>query len=130
MFLKYKQILAFLLVFSCFLFTALIPNITLAYKSGLDETVQSLGDDEKALTKDSPDKIVGKIVGSLLSFVGVGFFVLVFIGGITWMTAAGNEQQIDKAKQMIIAAVFGLIIVLSAYGITAFIGKTLITSAP
>jgi hypothetical protein len=41
------------------------------------------------------------------------------------MMAQGDEGTIDKAKQTIIAATTGLIIVLAAYAITAFIGGQL-----
>ena len=44
------------------------------------------------------------------------------------MLAQGNEAEVDKAKQILVAAVIGLIIVLSAYAITTFIGNQL-TSA-
>ncbi len=65
---------------------------------------------------------IGKIVGAGLAFIGILFFILMIYGGILWMTAQGNEQQTTKAKGLIIAAVIGLIIVLSAYAITAYIG--------
>jgi len=45
------------------------------------------------------------------------------------MFAQGNEAQVEKAKQTLIAAVIGLIIVLSAYAITAFIGQVLFIGA-
>jgi hypothetical protein len=41
------------------------------------------------------------------------------------MTAAGNQEQINKAKKIITAAVIGIIIVGAAYAITAFIGNYL-----
>jgi hypothetical protein len=41
------------------------------------------------------------------------------------MTAQGNEEQVGKAKNLITAAVIGLIIVVSAYAITAYIGGKL-----
>ena len=73
--------------------------------------------------------IIGTVVGAGLAFVGVLFFILMIYGGLLWMTAQGNEQQVTKAKDLIIAAVVGLVIVLSAYAITAYIGGE-ITSAP
>lgn len=66
--------------------------------------------------------MIGKVVGVGLSFVGVLFMILMIYGGMLWMTARGNEQQVTKAKDLIIAAVIGLIIVLSAYVITSYIG--------
>ena len=68
---------------------------------------------------------IGKIIGSVLAFVGVLFLILMIYGGLTWMTARGNEQEIEKAKETITNAVIGLIIVLAAYAITAYIGNVL-----
>jgi len=45
--------------------------------------------------------------------------------GLMWMTAGGNEDRIKKARQILIAAIIGLVIVLSAYAITQFIGGAL-----
>ena len=43
--------------------------------------------------------------------------------GILWMTSQGNEQQVAKAKDMLINGIIGLIIVFAAYTITSFIGS-------
>lgn len=64
----------------------------------------------------------GQIVGVVLSFVGVIFLGLMIYAGITWMTAAGNEQQVAKAKSLMINATIGIIVVFAAYAITSFIG--------
>ena len=79
---------------------------------------------------DIPNAI-GRIVGAILAFIGIIFFVLMIYGGFMWMTARGNEQQTSRAKDLIVAAVIGLIIVLAAYAITSYIGTALtITSIP
>lgn len=70
--------------------------------------------------------LVGVIVGSVLAFVGIIFFVLMIYGGFTWMTAGGNEQTITKAKDIIFSAAIGLIIVLAAYAFTKFLGSNLL----
>ncbi|HZJ40910.1 MAG TPA: hypothetical protein VFD16_01435 [Candidatus Saccharimonadales bacterium] len=64
----------------------------------------------------------GQIVGVVLSFVGVIFLILMIYAGITWMTASGNEQQVAKAKSLMINATIGIVIVFAAYAITSFIG--------
>jgi cbb3-type cytochrome oxidase subunit 3 len=68
---------------------------------------------------------VGQIVGAILSFIGVILLILVIYAGILWMTAAGNEKKTEQAKDILVSAIIGLIIVLSAYAITAFIGRQL-----
>ena len=64
----------------------------------------------------------GKIIGTVLSFVGVLFLILMIIAGITWMTAAGNDQQTKKAKDLLVSSIIGIVIVFAAYAITAFVG--------
>ena len=81
--------------------------------------------DSAAVITDIPSAI-GKVVGALLSFIGVVFLILMIYGGFMWMLARGNEQEVAKAKDLIFAAVIGLIIVLSAYAITSYIGVNLL----
>lgn len=68
---------------------------------------------------------VGGVVGLILSFVGVIFLILTVYAGIMWMTAQGNSSQVDKAKDLLINAIIGLIIISAAYSITAFVGQNL-----
>jgi hypothetical protein len=69
----------------------------------------------------SIEGIVANIIQYLLSFLGVLFIILIIYAGFLWMTAAGDMEQITKAKDILISAVIGIIIVLSAYIITAFV---------
>jgi lysylphosphatidylglycerol synthetase-like protein (DUF2156 family) len=73
---------------------------------------------------------IGIIIGAVLSFIGVIFMALIILGGFQWMTARGNDQQVEKAKNLIIQSIIGLIIILSAYAITAFIGRRLTNTNP
>jgi hypothetical protein len=84
-----------------------------------------LTESKGALIDRTPQQITGTVVGAVLSLLGVIFFLLVIYGGLRWMLAQGNEQEVEKAKQILIAAVIGLVIVLSAYAITTFIGTQL-----
>ncbi|MFW5888707.1 MAG: pilin [Patescibacteria group bacterium] len=92
---------------------------------GLDETANNAFEENIPFENEGPPEIIGSIIGAILSFIGVLFFILMIYGGVTWMTAAGNQQQIDKAKNLIISAVIGLIIVMAAYALTSFIGTAL-----
>ncbi len=67
---------------------------------------------------------IGSLLGAALSLLGVIFLLLMIYGGFRWMLARGNEQEIEKAKNLIQAAVIGLMIVLSAYAITSLIGDS------
>ena len=94
---------------------------------GLNDTMAQ-GQLSQAFSATDPRVRVGQIIGIILSFIGIIFLVLMIYAGITWMTAAGNDQQVSKAKDLMINAIIGLIIVFAAYAITAYIGNILTNS--
>lgn len=66
---------------------------------------------------------VGGVVGVILSFVGLFFLILMIYSGVMWMTASGNEQQIDKSKKTMIWAVIGIICIFASFAVVQFIGE-------
>ncbi len=68
---------------------------------------------------------ISTIIKGALSLVGTIFLALSVYAGILWMTAAGNEEKVTKAKDIITQAVIGLAVTLSAYAITAFVTSKL-----
>ena len=64
---------------------------------------------------------VGKIIKIVLGFLGTIFLALTVYAGVLWLTAAGNEENIEKANKILKTSVIGLIIILSAYTITFFV---------
>ncbi len=64
---------------------------------------------------------VGTVIKAALSLTGVIFMSLIVYAGFLWMTAQGEESQIEKSQTMIRGAVIGLIITLGAYSITNFV---------
>ena len=65
--------------------------------------------------------LVGKYIQIALSILGVLFLAYVVYGGYLWMTAQGNEDQVEKAKRVITHGIIGLAIVVAAYAIAAFV---------
>ena len=115
LFLFLFSFLAFFSINSC---SALTSDPT----EGLNQTASQV----PALNKTTTNFIqttAGKLIGVILSFVGVIFLVLMIYAGVSWMTAAGNEQQVSKAKDLLINSIIGLIIIFAAYAITAFVGN-------
>ncbi len=72
------------------------------------------------LQKDM-DTLLPGIIKSILSVVGIIFLILLIWGGVVWMTAAGNQERIGKAKKVIIGALIGIVIIILAYAITMYI---------
>jgi hypothetical protein len=69
----------------------------------------------------SINSMAGDIIQLALSILGVLFVVFMIHAGYLWLTAAGNEQRVDKAKKIIFESIIGLVIVIAAYAITYFI---------
>jgi hypothetical protein len=61
------------------------------------------------------------VITTALSLVGSIFLGLMIYAGILWMTAAGEEDKVTKAKNILKAAIIGLAVTMSAYAITAFV---------
>ena len=64
---------------------------------------------------------ISLIIKIILGFLGVIFVILLIYAGFMWMTSAGNEEKISKAKKTMITSIIGLAIILSAYIITIFV---------
>ncbi|MBP9695067.1 MAG: hypothetical protein KBD73_01515 [Candidatus Magasanikbacteria bacterium] len=64
---------------------------------------------------------LGTIINAALTLIGTIFFILMIYAGFLWMTARGDEGQIDKSKQIISGTIIGLVLVVSAYAITVFV---------
>lgn len=119
-----KKILIQFYVFVVIVGTYLsLGKIAFAQNYGLDTAANTSGGGTNPFPSGGLDSYVGSIVGAVLAFVGILFFILMIYAGILWMTARGNEEQVTKAKNLITAAIIGLIIVMSAYAITAFVGQ-------
>lgn len=104
------------------LFSLFKTKLILAYTgdTGLSDAAPSSLENAGSI-----QSFIGKVIGAALGFTGTIFFVLVIYAGLKWMTSAGNEEQIEKSKKILIAAIIGLVIVVSAYAITSFVGETL-----
>lgn len=59
--------------------------------------------------------LIEQIFTWALAVLGIAVFVMVFYAGFLWLTAAGNTAKVGEARSRITNAVFGAIILLSAY---------------
>jgi hypothetical protein len=81
------------------------------------------------LSKKTGTDVVAQAFGIAMSFLAVIFFLLIIYAGVTWMMAWGSSEDVEKAKDILQAAVIGLLIVLAAYALTTFVFKNVIGSA-
>lgn len=109
----------FSLLFAATLFIIFPVISQAAGLGGLDVTANRAG-----YTENSVIVIGGNVLNLILSFVGILFLVMTITGGFIWMTAAGNASKVSTAQKLIVAGIIGLIIVVSAYVITTWLGDT------
>ena len=64
---------------------------------------------------------VGALIKGALLLTGSLFLVLAIYGGYRWMTARGKSDLVEKGKEIIISAVIGMLIVLTAYAVAEFV---------
>lgn len=111
-------ILSALLLFG---FIALAPHSALAQtKDDICKGVALTGG-----TCDGGDADINKVVGQVINIisiiVGVIAVIMIIIGGLRYITSGGDSNNISGAKNTIIYAVIGLVVVAMAQVIVKFV---------
>lgn len=76
---------------------------------------------DKNTSETTLSEIIGTVIKTALSLVGTIFLALTVYAGFLWMTAAGDESKVETAQKIIRSSIIGLVIALSAYGVTTFV---------
>ena len=80
-------------------------------------------------TPREPEIIVGEILQGGMLLIGVLFGIFIIYGGFLWMIARGNEETVKKSIEILKTSIIGFIIVASAYAISDFVIKTVLSAA-
>jgi hypothetical protein len=81
----------------------------------------SSDDGTKALM--SITNIVSSIIGFMTVLAGIWFIFMFLIGGYTWMTSMGDKHKLEEARNRIVNALIGLVIIVAGWGILALAGQ-------
>ncbi len=81
------------------------------------------------LPSPSLESVVTFVVKVIWAIGQIGFVVVLLVGGVMFITAAGDEGKAEKAKKLILYAVIGLIVMLAAWGISSFLIKAFATTS-
>ncbi len=65
--------------------------------------------------------MIVRLINQLSYVIGSFALLALIIGGFTYLTSAGQERLITRAKDMVKYAVIGLVVALSAFYITLFV---------
>jgi len=87
-------------------------------ETSIQDGINKAGGSEN--TRDLPT-FIKSIVNILLFVIGAISVIIIIIGGIRYVTSAGDSNQISGAKNTILYAVVGVVIALMAYAIVNFV---------
>lgn len=71
--------------------------------------------------------IVANIINAVLGLTGIVFVILVVYAGFLYLTAAGSEENVKKAKKLLTNSVIGIILIVAAYAIAKYVFAALTT---
>lgn len=80
---------------------------------------------QKLMIGNELNAIVSIFIGFLTTIAALWFIIRMIIGGISWLSAGGEQKSIQNAQQTITNAIIGLAIVVASYAIISVIGKLL-----
>ena len=69
----------------------------------------------------SVENVVTRIINGIIAVLGIVCVVFIVLGGVQYMTSAGDPSKLQKAKHTILYACIGLIICVLAFAITNFV---------
>lgn len=115
------------LVWLLVLILSFLPSLAGAFS--ISENVNSFGQAVYGGTYTPPQSIAAVLIKTALTFLGVIAVILILYGGFIYMTARGKEESVKKGKAIITYAIIGLLIILSAYGITLLVFNVIINAA-
>jgi len=107
--LKYKKTL-FILVFLLCIF-----SFSYASADIFDDPLGTLQNPSSKIS--DPGSAIKLVYNLIITVAQIAFIILFLVGGVMYLTAAGNEEQAKKARELLIQAIIGIIIVFAAWGI-------------
>lgn len=118
-----KQAIKQALILSILVILLSLPFFVFAQNAAMDNltNVGPKSGYSNATNEKSVAQISGTAIKAFLSLLGMIFVILMVLAGYHWMTAAGDEQKVEKAKSTIKQAIIGLVVVLGAYAITQYV---------
>lgn len=94
-------------------------------QEGLQGSVGPIAYNETGQPKDIRIIVAG-IIQVFLGLLATIFIILIVIAGFKWMSSQGNSVKIGEAKNTILAASVGLLIILGAFAITIYITRSVL----
>ena len=73
--------------------------------------------------KTNIESLAFRIINYILGAAGLVAVIYLILGGFSYITASGNEEQTKKATKTLFNAVIGLVIIFAAYAIVVTVQR-------
>lgn len=74
-------------------------------------TVNKIASDSGVQKDQNLSQVILRITGMIVALVSVVALAMVIIGGFLYLISGGQEDKVKKAKNLILAAIIGIVIV-------------------
>ncbi|MCX6746473.1 MAG: hypothetical protein NTX00_05720, partial [Candidatus Parcubacteria bacterium] len=116
-----KKILLTLLIGAGLFF--ITSSVSAQIQPGLNEIASPLG-----LGTQDIRVTIANIIRVALGLLGIVAVVIIIYGGVLYLTSMGEPEKIKKAKDLLIAAIIGLVIILTSFAIASFIISSILNA--
>lgn len=93
---------------------------------GLGDMGSKLGYSTSGITKDTFLEKVGAGIRVVLGLLGSLVLIMMIYNGFLWMTARGNDKQVEEVKNSLMSLFIGLVVILAAYAVSSFVLTALV----
>jgi hypothetical protein len=97
------------------------PPVAAAGKTGAEEGGGGLAKFTGFAKVKSIPELIGNVIRVVLGLVGSVALLMFVYGGMLWLTSGGNPDKIKKAKDTLVWASIGLIIIFASYALVGVI---------
>lgn len=131
---KLKTVKAAIIALSL-LFAVFVPQVAVAQdaKAQVCEGVGLVGGSTGCANPSgspSVEKTIQAVVNILSILVGVAAIIMIIVGGLKYIMSSGDSGNVNSAKNTILYAVIGLVVVLLAQVIVRFVINRVSTPPP
>ncbi|PID31339.1 hypothetical protein CR983_01620 [Candidatus Saccharibacteria bacterium] len=95
----------------------MVPNVWSWFANSIKINPQDIGVERV----NASDATLAGVLGTVYFWAGAIAVLIIVIAGMLYVTANGDSNRIERAKNAILYAVVGLIVVMFAFVITQFV---------
>ncbi len=87
----------------------ILPLLSVIRAAPLTDTIEDVP------TILSFESLFRNIVGAVVALSGIAIFIMLLVGGFTYLFSGGDQKKLEQARGTITNAVGGLVIIVAAY---------------